>query len=261
VSAEPLAPAVEAKWRKMLVEGHRPFKIMRAIFRHLPSEPRCKVCNNPFGGIGGQLVGLFGFHPSAMNPNVCKQCCEGLPRGGAEVDIAVLFADVRGSTGLGAQLGSTDYAALLNRFYTAATHALLKHDAIIDKLIGDEVMALFIPGICGAEYRRKAVLAARDLLSAVGYGTSGPWLSVGVGVHAGAAYVGNVGAEAIVDFTALGDTVNVASRLQHEAGPGEIAITGDLFAHVEEQFPHAVQREIALRGRDDRVTVHTLRMT
>jgi Adenylate and Guanylate cyclase catalytic domain len=71
-----------------------------------------------------------------------------LPPGGAEIDIAILFADVRGSTQLGERLGPAEYASLLNRFYKAATETLIRYDAVIDKLIGDEVMALFIPGFC-----------------------------------------------------------------------------------------------------------------
>src|SRR5947209_13781972 len=75
-------------------------------------------------------------------------------------------------------------------------------------------MALFIPGVAGPDYRRRALAAARELLQAVGYGSpAGPWLPLGVGLNAGQAYVGNVGT-AVVDFTALGDAVNVAARLQ-----------------------------------------------
>src|SRR4029077_5209416 len=100
----------------------------------------------------------------------------------------------------------------LNRFYVVATRALLRHDAVIDKLIGDEVMAFFVRGISGPGYRRRAVEGGIDLLQAVGYGTpDGPWLKVGVAVNAGVAYVGNVGG-AVVDFTALGDAVNLAAR-------------------------------------------------
>src|SRR6266851_2566220 len=78
----------EQFWRKVLIEGHRPLRVMHTLFRYLPSPPRCKVCHNPFGGIGGKVVGLLGFKPSRKNPNVCTACCESLPRGGAEVDIA-----------------------------------------------------------------------------------------------------------------------------------------------------------------------------
>ncbi|WP_232326939.1 adenylate/guanylate cyclase domain-containing protein [Mycobacterium sherrisii] len=106
--------------------------------------------------------------------------------GGAEVDVAVLFADVRDSTVLGRRRDAAEFAGLLNRFYGAATQTLLRHDAVIDKLIGDEVMAIFVRGISGPQYRRRAVLAGTELLRAVGYGCArGPWLRLGVAVNAG----------------------------------------------------------------------------
>ena len=114
-------------WRRLLVEGHKPILFAHRLFRYLPGPPRCKLCHNPFGGIGGKLVGLFGFKPSRKNPTLCARCCDVLPSGGAEVDIAVLFADVRGSTTLGEQLGPQAFAATLNRFYHAATEALIHH--------------------------------------------------------------------------------------------------------------------------------------
>jgi adenylate cyclase len=70
-----------------------------------------------------------------------------MPRGGAEIDIAVLFADVRGSTAMGESMGASAFASLLNRFYKAATTGLMADDAMIDKTVGDEVMALFNPRI------------------------------------------------------------------------------------------------------------------
>jgi adenylate cyclase len=79
--------------------------------------------------------------------------------GGAEVDIAVLFADVRGSTALGEETCAGEFAALLNRFYVIATETLVRYDAVVDKLIGDAVMAFFVQGITGRHYRRQAVLA------------------------------------------------------------------------------------------------------
>jgi adenylate cyclase len=172
---------------------------------------------------------------SGRRANLCTRCCDALPAGGAEVDVALLFADLRGSTGLAEQAGPTDVAALLNRFYLAATRALLRYDAVIDKLIGDEVMAFFVPGISGAEYRRRAVEAGLALLRAVGYGSpKGPWIELGTAVNAGIAYVGNIGT-AVVDFTALGDTVNVAARMQQLAAGGELLVSegvaDDISAH------------------------------
>jgi adenylate cyclase len=178
-----------------------------------------------------------------------------MPQGGAEVDIAVLFADIRGSTSLGERAQSEHYAELLNRFYAAATDVLLRHDGLIDKLIGDEAMALFIPGVAGPDYRRKSVLAAMDVLRAVGYGSpEGPWLRVGIGVNAGRAYVGNVGS-AVVDFTALGDPVNVAARLQGAAAAGQAVVAESLHTELDTLLPGARRDVVEVRGREAPVAV------
>ena len=108
----------------------------------------------------------------------------------------------------------------MNRFYWVANEVLVAKDAIIDKMIGDEVMALFTQGVSGKSYRSRAVEGGAAPLQAVRDQESDKaWLDVGVAVHAGPAYVGNVGGGGIVDFTALGDTVNTAARLQGAAAP------------------------------------------
>jgi adenylate cyclase len=247
--------SADDQWRKVLVTGHRPLVVSRYLWRRVPSAPRCKVCANPFGGVGGRIGRLAGYSPSRMNPTLCTRCCDALPLGGAEVDIGVLFADVRGSTALGERTSASDYAVLLNRFYTVVTDVLLRHDALIDKLIGDEAMALFIPGVAGPDYRRKAVEAAIEVLQGVGYGSAaGPWLTVGVGVNAGRAYVGNVGG-AVVDFTALGDPVNVAAFLQGQAGSGEVVVAADVHNDIDALLPGASRRTLQVRGHETPVPV------
>jgi adenylate cyclase len=241
--------STEAQWHKVLVTGHRPLVVSRRLWRYVPSAPRCKVCGNPFAGIGGRIARVAGFAPSRKNPNLCTRCCDALPPGGAEVDIAVLFADVRGSSALGERASASDYADLLNRFYGVATDVLMRHDGLIDKLIGDEAMGLFIPGVAGPDYRRKAVQAGLGILRGVGYGSAGgPWLTVGVAVNAGEAYVGNVGTE-VVDFTALGDPVNVAARLQESAASGELVVAADVHQDLDALLPNPDRRTIHLRGR------------
>lgn len=176
------------------------------------------------------------------------------------MDIAVLFADVRGSTGLGELLPPSAFAALMNNFYQVATKVLVAHDAIIDKLVGDEVMALFVPGFCGSSYRLSAAEAGEALVRAVGYGGSGkPWLPLGVGVHTGPAYVGNVGSGSITDFTALGDTINTAARLQAEASGGEVVLSEAVYETAAERYPDLEQRLLTLPGRGDPITVRVLR--
>src|SRR5271156_3532499 len=234
-------------WEKVLTDGHASLVRARRVFRYLPSAPRCKVCSNPFGGPAGRVLAAAGFSPSRKNPNLCTRCCDVLPVGGAEVDVAVLFADVRGSTALGKRFAAADFAALLNRFYTAATRTLLRHDAVIDKLMGDEVMAFFVRGISGPQYRRRAVLAGIELLKAVGYGSDeGAWLELGVAVSAGVAYVGNVGG-AVVDFTALGDPVNVAARMQQHAAGGELLVASGV---ADDLMAKTLRRPLNLRGHE-----------
>jgi adenylate cyclase len=248
-------PADSSEWQTILTEGHRGMVLARHFWRHVPSAPRCKVCSSPFGGVGGRIVRQIGWAPSRKNPNVCARCCDQMPVGGAEVDVAVLFADVRGSTGLGERAGASEYAQLLNRFYAASTEVILRHDGLIDKLIGDEAMALFIAGVAGPDYRRKALAAATELLQAVGYGSpEGAWMPVGVGLNAGSAYVGNVGS-AVVDFTALGDAVNVAARLQGSAKAGQVVVADDLLDDLAEQLPGAQRQTLEARGRGEPVSV------
>ncbi len=239
-------------WHEVLTDGHASLVRARHAFRYLPSAPRCKLCNNPFGGPVGRLFAAAGFRRSRKNPNLCTRCCDALPRGGAEVDIAVLFADVRGSTALGHRRAAADFAALLNRFYSAATQTLLRHDAVIDKLIGDEVMAFFVQGISGPQYRQRAVEAGVDLLKTVGYGTpDGPWLNVGVAINAGVAYVGNVGG-AVVDFTALGSPVNAAARMQQHAAGGELLVADGV---ANELTADLQRRALNLRGQEEPINV------
>lgn len=239
----------EQQWTRMLVEGQHSLLRAQRLFRRLPSAPRCKMCHNPFGGIGGKVVGLFGFKPSRKNPNLCAACCEGVPAGGIELDTAVLFADVRGSTRLAEDMTASEFAALMQRFYVTSTEVLVRHDAIIDKLIGDEVMAFFVPGIAGPDYRRRSVEAARALVGQVQ-----DWLPLGAAVHAGPAYVGNVG-DAVVDFTALGDTVNAAARLQGAAAAGEVLVSAELRPSCADLLVSAEPRTVHLRGRAEPMEV------
>jgi adenylate cyclase len=251
------SPAIpKDPWHTVLTEGHGSLVRARRLFRYLPSAPRCKLCNNPFGGPAGRVLSAAGFSPSRKNPNLCSRCCDVLPAGGAEVDIAVLFADVRGSTVLGRRGAAADFAALLNRFYNVATRTLLRHDAVIDKLIGDEVMAFFVRGISGPRYRQQAVRAGLDLLDAIRDGSDGnPWLDLGVAVNAGVAYVGNVGSS-VVDFTALGDTVNVAARMQEHAAGGELLVASGV---ADTLMATASRRSLNLRGREEPLDAFVLR--
>ncbi len=184
--------------------------------------------------------------------------------GGAEVELSLLFVDVRGSTTLAEGMSATEFSRLMNRFYRVATDVLIRTDAFIDKLIGDEVMAVYIPILAGSEPAHKALQAAQELLRATGHGEpGGPWLPVGVGVHTGTAFFGTVtGAEgALSDFTALGDTVNIAARIASRAGPGEALISDDAYFAAGLDLGQLEHRQLELKGKSEPVGVRVMRAT
>lgn len=248
-----------AIWRQTLTQGRSDLHYAHKVMRLIPGPPRCKLCYNPFGGVGGRLCRVVGMIPSRKNPRLCALCCEKLPPGGAEVETAILFADARGSTALAEKLGPAAFAETLNRFYRTATEVLIRHDATVDKLVGDEVMAFFVPGFAGPAFKRVAVDAGQALLLALGYGSaSGPSLPVGIGIDVGVAFVGNVGGEGYVDFTALGDPVNAAARIQAAAKSGELLVGEAAFAAVAELFPDCAPRSLTVKGKQTPITVRSI---
>ncbi len=139
------------EWHDVLMGAHPSLVRQRRIFRHLPSDPRCKVCLSPHGGIGGPIGKLFGFGPYAPNPQLCNRCYVQSTKhpGGTEIEITVLFADIRGSTGVAEEIGARAYSAAVNEYVRIASHAIREPGGLVDKLLGDGIMALFIPAFTG----------------------------------------------------------------------------------------------------------------
>jgi adenylate cyclase len=236
-------------------------RLGRRAFSLVPSHGRCKFCNAPFRGLYAGMFGMLGYTPSRKNPNICERCIERAPEGGALVPVSVLFADVRGYTSMAERQTSMQTTALLHRFYGAASSALLAHDAILGQIAGDEVMAIFVPGLAGAAFPRQAVQAAGALLRGVGYGTAaGNWLDVGVGICTGEEYVGNVGGGGFKDFTAIGDVTNTAARLQGSALGGEILMCAATYETVASAHPAAEAGLLQLKGKQSTVEGFRIRV-
>src|SRR6478672_6184915 len=175
-----------------------------------------------------QFLGRYGYQPWVKQPKICGRCfkglgdhaqmCPGAPESqgirGGEVEISMLFADVRGSSKLARAMPVIDFTRLMNRFYRESSKVLIDGDAIIEKFVGDEIVGLFIPFLAGPEHAARAVETAQELLSVTGHASpDGPWVPLGAGVHTGTAFVGMVGSNNTSDFTALGDPVNIAAHL------------------------------------------------
>jgi adenylate cyclase len=229
------------------IESHRGRLFLR-VMRRLPADPRCAVCGAPYGGVGGRIMGRFGFAPSRKNPRLCSACFEQAPMGGVEMEVGILFADVRGFTSLAERQSLDASATLLNRFYGAAVDVICRH-AIIDKLVGDQVMALYLPRVFPGEPAHNMLDDARALLAAAGYDSQQPWVELGIGLDFGTAYVGNVGSGEVKDFTAIGDVVNTAARLQAAAASGEIVISRRVQERAGERLGDVTARELSIKGK------------
>jgi len=227
---------------------------MRRFNRSLPSDPRCKLCDTPFGRPGG-IMRFIGFGPSRLNRRICSGCIHALEKrpGGAEIELSILFADVRGSTALAEGVPAEEFSQLMARFYVTAAQVVDQRNGIVDKFVGDQVMALFIPGFAGGDHASDAIEAARELLRETGHGNGEPWVPLGAGVHTGVAYVGTVGEGDAFDFTALGDSVNTAARLAASAGTGEILVSGASAKTAELDTADLETRTLSLRGRAETV--------
>ena len=245
------------QWERIL-RGEGPLAIAvrlnRRLFGLFPSPWRCKSCNAPFKGPASGTFRWVGYSPSAKNPAVCARCIERAPTGGAVVPVSVVMADVRGYTQLTEGLAAAQVPEAMNRFYEASSGALSAAEALLGQIEGDLVMGVFVPGLAGTHYRRKAVEGGRRLLRAV------DWLDVGVGIASGEEFVGNVGGGGFKDFTALGDVTNVAARLTAQAAASEILMDSATFDAIADRHPDADPRELELKGKSSPVRAFAIRV-
>jgi adenylate cyclase len=206
---------------------------------------------------------VYGKRPSNLNPQLCN-VCEVFARkyqGGAEIELSLLFADIRGSTTLAERMGPKEFHNLINRFYTTATHILVQSDALIDKIMGDQVAGMYVPGFAGQDHAQRAVSAAKEIMGATGHGSpDGPWIPLGAGVHTGTAFVGSVGSEeGTTDITVLGDAANTAARLSTVAGVGQILISESASESARITTSELEKRSLNLKGKSEAVSVYILK--
>jgi len=254
----------EQVWHMVLHDGHPMMLRKRWLFRHLPANPRCNMCLSPFSGLGGSLVRrLLHIERSNYNPTLCNTC-EDLVRnypGGAEVEMSMLFADVRGSTALAEGMTPSEFSRLMDRYYTIATSAVEHTGGLIEKFVGDNATVLFPPGISGHDHARRAIATARHILEHTGHGSAqGPWLRVGAGVHTGNAFVGSIGSGGVSQLTALGDAMNAAARLSGKAAAGEILISQETATAADLDTSGMERRDLELKGKTAPMTVYVMKL-
>jgi adenylate cyclase len=243
----------EEVWYEFLVDGNTVVDKSRAIFGALPHDPRCMSCYSPFEGYGGRFTRLIGRGQSREDPRFCDSCLKFSREhpGGAYVDLAMVFADVRGSTPLAERVGDREFSSLIDRFFQVSAAALINSGALVDRLAGDEAIGFFVPGLAGPEYALRALESAKNLLRATGHtDLEGPWIPVGAGVHYGNSFLGMVGErKGVSDFTALGNDINVG------AGTGELLASLELCRMANVESDGFEQRQLSLKGKQESMQV------
>lgn len=181
--------------------------------------------------------------------------------GGRDREIAVLFVDIRGFTSMSEGLSPEKVVGILNRYLGMVTEAIFQNDGTLDKFIGDAVMAVYNAPLDVEAYACKAVQTGLDIVAAVDRinielkKEFGIEIACGVGVHSGRAVVGNIGCSYRMDYTAIGDTVNVAERLESIAKGGQVLISRELYEQVKNRYHAVFIGSQSLKGRQEGMDV------
>ena len=238
-------------------------KFNKLLYSLFPGAPRCLECNLPLAGIGGRIMKPFGMGPASFSPLMCNRC-ESVARkeeGGAEIELSMLFADVRGSTILAETISPLEYQQLIQRFYKVASGVLVQHYAMVNRLMGDQVIGLFVPRFSGVDHAKVAIHAAQELLRLTGHGDqAGSWIPVGAGVHSGRAFVGVVGSKnGVNEIAVLGSAANLAARLSSIAAVGELVVSEETAQRAGLSAEQWESRELELKGINKPVKVRVNR--
>lgn len=213
---------------------------------------------------------LAGIRPSRMNPNLCTICEAHFTKVKRSKQIAVsttvLFADLRGYSNTSQNVGASEVTNMLNVFYDECASAIWERDGIVNKFLGDAVLAVFNFPIMQKDHIRQAVLAGVEIQRSCQGGSSltvktsegqSHSMGIGIGIHTGDVSVGEIGT-AYRDFTIIGPVVNIASRIQGTAKAGEILVTAEVYQHVADLFPGSACHAYQLKGIDAPVTGYLL---
>jgi adenylate cyclase len=207
---------------------------------------------------GLQLSALERFLSPAISRKITAEAAD-IRLGGESQRITLLFADVRGFTTMAEKMTPREAVELLNDFFARMTNVIFEHEGTLDKYLGDGLMALFGAPFAlqnDAEAAVRAAINMQKSLAELNKTSSRPPLQIGIGIHTGEAVVGFLGTERRMDYTAIGDTVNVASRLTSQAGPGQIVISAATHANLCRELPCAPLSAMKLKGRSELIDVH-----
>ncbi len=209
-----------------------------------------------------RVTGIFGRYVAKSVVDEILSNTDEIKLGGERKDITLLFVDIRGFTPLSEKIEPEEVINILNEYLNLCTKAIFKYDGTVDKFMGDGVMAMFGAPIEQEDHHERAIRAALvmkeeadDLARRLEekYGRS---VRFGMGINSGDAVVGNIGSEERLDYTAIGDTVNLAARLEANAKPGQILISENTYERVKEKFTAVPLEPIKVKGKEKKVMIY-----
>ena len=244
----------------------------------MPTASKPKICRGcweqmrvpvPIRGPMAVPLRLCGIRRSNMNPDICTICemmfATVMRRRNIEVDLTILFADLRGYTALSERMEREGIRELLDFFYDECAAAIWEQDGLLNKTIGDAVMAVFNFPLAHADHAHRAVLVARemqrrcaDVCMSIRQREGLPDIGIGIGIHTGLTAFGEFG-RVHKDVTAVGSVVNLASRLQTAAAAGEIVVSREVLDRLgASKGEHRDAREYVLKGFAEPVTAYLM---
>jgi adenylate cyclase len=201
-------------------------------------------------------------------PNIAAEIAQQgsvIPLGGERRPITILFSDIRGFTSMAESMGPDAIAQLLTDYFSDMVEIIFEHGGTLDKFVGDAIMALWGAPIAHADDADRALRAAVAMQRGVArlnqqWALAGrPEIGVGIGINYGEVFAGNIGSQRRLEYTVIGDAVNVANRLCSEAGPGEILVSEALCQVVKDLADYEYLPAMALRGRTRSVQVYRVK--
>jgi len=234
------------------------------------AQPQALVCKGCWQNLHVPMVlrgplsvpfRVVGLKPSRMNPNTCTFCelmfSRVMKATKITIDATILFADLRAYTRLSQEISPAEMGNLLDLFYDECAAAIWEHDGLLNKTIGDAVMAVFNFPIKQDDHARQALLAAREIQQrlAARKKETGLEFGVGIGLQSGEVSFGEFG-RSHRDLTAIGTVVNTAARVQAVAEPGEILVTETMRERVGDALGESTAKPYELKGFDKPVMLY-----
>ena len=228
--------------------------LYRLVYRYFTEKAKRQIAVNTFKRyLEPQVV------EHLLRDDMAKQHMDSVKR-----DVAILFADIRGFTPMSESLQTSQVVGILNEYLSLASSAIFQQQGTVDKFIGDSVMAIFNAPLDLDDYTFRAVAAALDIaqgtkaMQAQLQERFGRTIHIGIGIHCGEAIVGNIGANFRMDYTAIGDTVNTAARLENMAQAGQILASAAVYERVKNRVQASRLGQFTLKGKANQVEVYLI---